>query len=364
MEQLKSYVRDLMMQEGISGYEGNAANVFLDIGKKNADEVCVDQIGNAIIKVKGTNRENPKKIMIFGHLDSLGLIVSKIDDSGFIFVDRLGGIPEKVLPGLRVKIRTVEKNYVPGIIAVKSHHATSADEKYKVDKVTEIYIDVGAKSKEEVLNVGIRVGCPMVYEPRYVELMGGRVSGTTVDNRAGCACMLRILDLISEQKPDVDVYVVGSVFEEFNLRGAIIAAREIKPDFAICIDVSLAGDTPETRGRFSGNMGEGPVVSLYNFHGRGTLNGNVAHEGLYQLARKCASEYDIPLQEFASTGMLTDSAYVQFEHKYIPCLDMGFPTRYTHSPIETFELSDLELLAQLVHKMLLNIDDNLKPSRF
>jgi len=122
-----------MMQEGISGYEGNAAKAFLAGGEKNADEAYTDKIGNAILKVNGANKENPLKIMVFGHLDSLGLIVSRIDDSGFIHVDRLGGIPEKVLPGLRVTIRTVNKNYIPGIIAVKSHHATSADEKYKVD---------------------------------------------------------------------------------------------------------------------------------------------------------------------------------------------------------------------------------------
>jgi len=126
----------------------------------------------------------------------------------------------------------------------------------------------------------------------------------------------------------------------------------------------LAGDTPETRSRFTGGLGEGPVVALYNFHGRGTLNGLVAHEGLYKLALRCAEKENIPLQEFASTGMLTDNAYVQFENGYIACLDMGFPARYTHSPVEMCDLNDLEMLSTLVHNMLLNIDDNLKVSRF
>jgi len=222
-----------MTQESISGYEGKVVKVFCGHAKKTADEVYVDRIGNAICKVKGTQKESKKKVMIFAHLDSLGLIASRITEQGFIHVDRLGGIPEKVLPGLRVSIRTIDDKYVPGIIAVKSHHATSAEEKYKVDKVTDLYIDIGASCKEDVLNAGIRVGCPMVYEPRYQELMGNRISGTAVDDRAGCACLLRILELIDKQRPDVETYVVGTTFEEFNLRGAMLAAREIKPDFAI-----------------------------------------------------------------------------------------------------------------------------------
>jgi len=353
-----------MTQESISGYEGKVVKVFCNHAKKVSDDVYVDRIGNAICKVKGTQNEDPHKVMIFAHLDSLGLVVSKVNEQGFIYVDRLGGIPEKVLPGLRVSIRTLDDKYLPGIIAVKSHHATSTEEKYKVDKVTDLYIDVGASCKEDVIRSGIRVGCPLVYEPRYEELLGNRISGTFVDNRAGCACLLRILDLIDMQKPGVDTYIVGSAFEEFNLRGAMMAAREIKPDFAICIDVTLAGDTPETLKRFTGDLGKGPVVSLYNFHGRGTLNGFIAHESLYKLAIQCAEKTNIPLQEFASTGVLSDSSYVQFENGYTACLDMGYPARYTHSPVEMCDLNDLELLSKLIHNMLLNIDDNLKTSRF
>ena len=362
--EMRQLLRQLMEKKGCSGYEKEAAKAFYGFATEISDEAYVDNIGNVICKVAGSQKDNPLKIMVFAHIDSLGFIINRIDDQGFIFIDRLGGIPEKVLPGLRVSVKTIDDEYLPGVIAVKSHHATSAEEKYKVDKVTDMYVDIGAKSAEEVLRSGVRVGCPIVYEPGYTELLGGRISGTFVDNRAGCAGLLRILHRLNEQRPPSDVYVVASTFEEFNLRGAMMAAKEIKPDFAICIDVSLAGDTPETRNRFSGELGKGPVVCLYNFHGRGTLNGTIAHEGLYKLAVKCAKQLSIPLQEFASVGMLTDNAYVQFENGYVACLDMGFPTRYTHSPVETFDVADLEMLCTLVHNMLQNINSDLKRSRY
>jgi len=361
---MKQILKELMEQKGCSGYEGDAARLFFQMTEKIADEVHIDKIGNVICKVKGTQKENPLKVMVFAHIDSLGLIISRIDDQGFILVDRLGGIPEKVLPGLRVSVRSTTGEYFPGVIAVKSHHATTPEEKYKVDKIADTYIDIGANCKEDVIELGIRVGCPIVYEPHYMELLGNRISGTTVDNRAGCACLVKILEHLKNKRPDMDVYVVATTFEEFNLRGAMMAAREIKPDFAICIDVSLAGDTPETRNRFNGDLGKGPVVALYNFHGRGTLNGTIAHEGLYKLAMKCAENLKMPLHEFASTGMLTDNSYLQFENGYVACIDMGFPTRYTHSPVETCDVGDIEMLSELVHNMLLNIDSNLSRSRY
>ena len=362
--EIKRYLKDLMLENGISGYEGDASRVFANHARKSADEVYCDKIGNVICKVKGTQKDTSLKVMVFSHIDSLGFVVSRIDDQGFVFVDRLGGIPEKVLPGLRLSIRTIEGDYIPGVFGVKSHHATSADEKYKVDVVTSMYIDVGAGCSDDVTKLGVRIGCPVVYEPSFTELIGNRIAGTFVDNRAGCACLLGILDNIKKKKPLVDVYVVATTFEEFNLRGGMMAAREIKPDFAICLDVTLAGDTPETRSRFNGDMGKGPTVTLYNFHGRGTLNGNIAHEGLYKLALRCAEQMKIPLQEYASTGMLSDAAYVQFENGYIPCIDLGFPTRYTHTPVETCDIDDLEKLADLTHNMLLNINADLKRSRY
>ncbi len=179
---------------------------------------------------------------------------------------------------------TIHETYIDGIFGVKSHHATSADEKYSVDPVTSLFIDIGASSKAEVLEAGIHVGCPVCYKPSFLKLQGTRISGTSVDNRGGCVALIGLAELLKKQRMKSTIYLVGTVWEEFNLRGAVVAANAIKPDLAICFDVTLTGDTKELAARYDTFLSRGPTVILYNFHGRGTLNGTIAHNGLYKLA--------------------------------------------------------------------------------
>ncbi len=360
---LAATLKDFMLTEAVSGYEKKMAYKLKDYFDEYADETTIDRAGNTIAEIRGTEPDVPR-IMIFAHTDQLGFIVRKIEESGLIQIDRLGGIPEKVLPALNVSVGTLSGDYVPGIIGNKAHHATAADEKYKVDLVTSLFIDVGARSRKEVLDLGIHVGCPVCYKPSFTALAGGRVSGTTVDNRGGCAALVGVAEALRKKRPPATVFLVGTVQEEFNLRGAIIAARRVRPDIAICFDVALSGDTPDLSGKYDIGLSKGPTVCLYNFHGRGTLNGTIAHAGLYRHALACAREADIPLQEFASLGLLTDNAYVQLEGQGVACLDMGFPARYTHSPIETCDLGDLEKLIRLATVMVGKIGRNFPVSRF
>jgi putative aminopeptidase FrvX len=360
---LLAVLKDFMLTEAVSGYEKKMAYKLKDRFSEYADETLIDRAGNTIAKFQGTDSNAPR-IMIFAHMDQLGFIVRKIEESGLIQIDRLGGIPEKVLPALNVSVSTIDGEYISGVIGNKAHHATSADEKYKVDVVTSLFIDIGARSKKDVLNAGIHVGCPVCYKPSFTQLMGNLVSGTTVDNRGGCSALVGIAEKLKTARPKATVFLVGSVWEEFNLRGAVFAARSIKPQAAICLDVALPGDTPDLSGRYDIGLSKGPTVTLYNFHGRGTLNGTLAHNGLYKHALLCAKEAEINLQEFASLGMLTDCAYVQMEGDYVACLDMGFPARYTHSPIETCDIGDLEKLVRLTAHMAGRIDKDFSTKRF
>jgi len=360
---ITAVLKDFMLTEAVSGYEKKMAYKMKAHLEKFADEVLIDRVGNTIAEFRGTDLEAPR-IMVFAHMDQLGFIVRRIEDNGLIQIDRLGGIPEKVLPGLKVSVATLEEDYIPGIIGNKAHHATSADEKYKVDLVTSLFVDIGASSKKEVLDLGIRIGRPICYKPSFTAMASGRVSGTTVDNRGGCAALVGVAEALRKRRPASTVFLVGSVQEEFNLRGAMIAARRVKPDMAICFDVSLSGDTPDLGGRYDIALSKGPTVCLYNFHGRGTLNGTIAHDGLYKHALLCAREAGIPLQEFASLGLLTDNAYVQLEGLGIACLDMGFPARYTHSPIETCDVGDLEKLVRLSAIMVEKIGKGFSVSRY
>jgi len=361
--ELISLIKDFMLTEAVSGYERRMAYKLKACFEKFSDQVSIDKAGNTIARFQGSDPDAPS-IMIFAHMDQLGFIVRKIENNGLIQIDRLGGIPEKVLPALNVSVSTIDGEYIPGMIGNKAHHATSADEKYKVDVVTSLFIDVGAKSRRDVIEAGVHVGCPVCYKPSFAQLMGTIVSGTTVDNRGGCSALVGLAESCMKNRPKATVFLVGTVWEEFNLRGAIFAARKLKPDLAICVDVALSGDTPDLAGRYDVCLSKGPTVTLYNFHGRGTLNGTIAHNGLYKLALGCAKTAGIPLQEFASLGMLTDNAYVQLEGEYIACLDMGFPARYTHSPIETCDLADIGQLVSLISDMVAALDKSFDARRY
>jgi len=356
-------LKDLMLTPAPSGYEKEMAYKLAAYLRPFCEEVRIDKVGNVIAKIAGRDPSLPRA-MVFGHMDQVGFIVRRIEADGSIQVDRLGGIPEKVLPGLQLLIRSEDGAWHPGVFGPKAHHATSAEEKYKVDPVTNLFIDVGASSAEEVRGLGIHVGCPAIYKPAFENLMGMRVTGTAVDNRGACAALISIAELLSENPPACDVFLVGTVWEEFNLRGAMMAARTVKPDLAIMLDVTLAGDTHDLRSRFEDVLGGGPCVQLYSFHGRGTLNGTLPHEPLFRLAKETAQAESLPLQRFASLGIITDAAYLQLEQEGVACLEMGFPARYTHTPIEVCDVRDIEALAALVSAMMRRVNEGFQLNRY
>ena len=360
---MKELLKKYMLLQGPSGYESKIAYELMSDLNQYSEHSEIDNIGNVIARING-NGENKKKIMILAHMDQIGFIVKNIDENGYLKLERLGGVPEKVLPGLEISIRNINDEYMAGVIGIKSHHATTPDEKYQVSKIDSIYVDIGADSAHEVRAKGIEIGCPAVYAPKYIEFEGNKVCGTSLDNRGGCACLVEIARHLSARKQPLDVFLVGTVWEEFNLRGAIIAARKIKPDIIICLDITLCGDTPDLKNIFNTKLGGGPVISMYSFHGRGTLNGMIAHEGLSKLAISLCDEENLKAQYFAAAGLLTDASYLQLENEGAAVLDLSFPVRYTHSPIEICDVSDLESLSKLVCRMVESLDDRFDVKRF
>ncbi len=359
----KELLKKFMTKFAPSGYEKEMAYCFRDHMAEYADEVVIDRIGNVIARFGDAEPSCPR-VMAFAHLDQLGFIVRRIEPDGFIQVDRLGGIPEKVLPGLNVRILAKQGEYIDGVFGSKSHHAAGPEEKYKVDVVTSQFIDIGARSGEEVRKLGIDIGCPAIYRPFAQDLQGEFVSGTAVDDRGGLVALLAAAGELKKNRPKAAVYLVGTVWEEFNLRGAMIAARTCKPDISISLDVVLTGDTRDLSGRYETVCGNGPSLILYSFHGRGTLNGTLPHQGLIDLAERTAREDDIPLQRFASLGILTDSSYAQLEGTGAAAIELGFPVRYTHTPAEVVHSGDIKQLGRLVAGMVKRVAGNFPINRY
>jgi putative aminopeptidase FrvX len=351
---LSEYLEDMAMIPALSGYEQKMYDYMENAFRKLNLNVEEDVFGNCITKIEGTDKDAPV-IMIFGHMDQLGFFVKYIDNNGFIYLERLGGISEKVLPGLAIQLQNHNGEMIDGVIGVKSHHITPPEEKYVVDKYQKLFVDVGADSYEEVLEMGIDVGCPVVYKPNFQRLKNKKVYATSLDNRIACSILLDLAQKLSTDRPENTVYLVGTVQEEYNLRGGMMAARSIQPQIAIALDVALECGTPDTLGVSRVHMGKGPVLSIYNFHGRGTLNGTIGHPAMVRLFEETAVRNKIPVQKSVNVGLLTDLSYVQLEGKGVYSLDVGIPCRYTHSPVEVCDLGDLELTSELLLKVLKNI---------
>lgn len=350
VERIEAFVKQLTTTPGLCGAEQRVCEIM-----KREFTACgisprVDAFGNCLAEIPGTDPDAPV-LMIFAHMDSLGFVVKYIDEQGFLKLERVGGIPEKALVNTQVQIGTRSGIYLDGVIGLKSHHLTPPEEKYIVDKYTNLFVDIGAKSREEVLDLGIDVGSPVVYKPKFTKLLGTTVLATYLDDRGGCAALLELAHTLTKTSRPSTVWLVASVLEEYNLRGAMLAARAIRPTMAICLDGGGPHDTPDLQGTGHLRMGGGPTMDLYNFHGRGTLNGTIAHPAMVRLAEAASCKLGIPLQRQAYVGGLTDLSYVQFENGGILCLDMGFAVRYCHGPCEVSDLSDIDKLTVVVAEM-------------
>ncbi len=346
LKRLKSLLSDLMMIPGLSGHEGRVRRHIAGELRKLGLEARTDRLGNLIATLEGD--ADAPSVMLFTHMDQLGFVVRKIEDDGFIRIERLGGVPERALPSQAVTICVGEGRDRVGLIANKSHHATTPEEKYKVVPYMDLYIDAGFASRAEAEAAGVLIGTPIVYRPQVVPISGTRIAGTSVDDRAGCAVIVEVARALVEAKKRPTVYLVFSVQEEFNLRGALTAAQVLKPDICIQLDLLLATDTPDMGYRGDVRLGGGPAMSLYSFHGRGTLNGTIPHPALVTLFEETSRAEKIPLQRSAHTGALTDSSYVQLVEGGVASIDVGFPMRYSHSSLEVCDVGDLEQLTQLL----------------
>lgn len=358
---IRDDLETLMMVPGLSGHEERVAKAI----RSRLDALGLahrtDRLGNVVVTVDGDI--NAPSVMLFTHMDQLGFIVRKVTDDGFIKVERLGGVPERALASQSVLLCVGQGSDAPAIIANKAHHATAPDEKFEVVRTPDLVIDAGFTSKAEAEAAGVRIGTPVVYQPNVQALGAHRIAGTSVDDRAGCAVQLAVAEALAGRSGGPTVHLVFSVQEEFNLRGAVVVAQTLKPDIAIQIDLMLATDTPDMAERGDMTLGGGPGISLYSFHGRGTLNGVIPHPAMVGLMEDTATKLAIPLQRSAQVGVLTDLSYVQLVGEGVASIDVGFPMRYSHASLEVCDLRDLDALATLLTGALADISPDFSLSR-
>lgn len=348
------FLKRLLATVSPSGYEDEAAQVWADEARTFADEVRSDTQGNVIAVV---NKGGKPRVMLAGHMDEIGFMITHIDDQGFLYFGQIGGWDPQIVQGQRVWIRT-KNGKIPGVIGKKPIHLIKEEDRNRVTKIEELWIDIGAKDKAEAEKL-VRIGDPAVIDYGFLELRNGLVVSRGFDDKAGAFVVLEAARMLAKLKPKAEVYAVATVQEEVGLRGAHTSAYGIDPLVGIAVDVGFATDFPtmaeEQKRVGAAKVGHGPMI------GRGpTYNHKVV-----ELLIETAQEHKIPYQlNGEPRGMGTDAYAMQMTRAGIAAGLVSVPNRYMHSPCELVSLSDLENAYQLIAYTVAQIDEKMSFTRF
>jgi len=329
---------------GVAGREEEVRVLMKELLKPNVDEVRVDKLGN-VVAVRRGKKDRPS-IMIAAHMDEVGLMVKNITKDGFVQFAKIGGIDDRILVAQKVILHT-ERRPVTGIIGTKPPHILKEEEKKKIIEADELFIDIGANSKNEVEKMGIRVGDPVSFDIKFTRLKNDIVVGKAFDDRIGCAILVEILKRVGEV--DCTVYGVGTIQEEVGLRGATTAAFGLYPDIGIAVDVTVAGGVPGVKDIEAPiKMGKGPSLTVAD-------RGLITHPKVLRLLVDAAEKLGIPYQLETGLGGTTDAAKISLTREGVPSGVISIPTRYIHSPVSMLSLDDAENSIKLSIEAIKNV---------
>ncbi|WP_411469453.1 M42 family metallopeptidase [Bacillus licheniformis] len=341
-------LKELTDAKGIPANEKEPRQVMKSYIEPFADEVTTDRLGSLI--AKKTGQADGPKIMIAGHLDEVGFMVTRIDDRGYLRFQTVGGWWSQVMLAQRVTVVT-KKGDITGIIGSKPPHVLSQEARKKSVDIKDMFIDIGASSREEAIEWGVLPGEQVVPYFEFTVMNNEKMLlAKAWDNRIGCAIAIDVLkNLKGADHPNV-VYGVGTVQEEVGLRGAKTAAHTIKPDIAFGVDVGIAGDTPGiTEKESASKMGKGPQIILYDAS-------MVSHKGLRDFVTNVADEAGIPYQFDALSGGGTDSGSIHLTANGVPALSITIATRYIHTHAAMLHRDDYEHAVKLITEVIKRLD--------
>ncbi len=345
-ENLLKKLKKLTELSGVSGHETEVVRFLRDQLGKIADEIEIDAMGN-VFALKRGNQDGPR-FMLAAHSDQIGAVVRWIDDDGFLRFERVGGTLNSLLVGRKVRVGDVF-----GVIGVKPGHYQTAEEKKQVPSTEELYIDVGAESREEARQLGVEIGTPVTYDDELsIFADGNHFCGAGVDDRAGCAVMWQLLEEVAGGNFAGELWAVATVQEEVGLRGAGVAAERVKPDFALALDTIPCGGTPDvSKSQLHLEIGKGPVFALVS----GPRGRAAAPPVIRNLLIDTAQKHEVPHQPVIFNGGNNDAASIQQAVKGIPAGSVTLPRRYSHSPVEVGDIRDMQatvdLLKAIVNEM-------------
>ncbi|WP_430487444.1 M42 family metallopeptidase [Priestia flexa] len=348
LDETLQMLKDLTDAKGIPGNEREPREVMKRYIESYADSISTDGLGSLIAEKVGD--EKGPKIMVAGHLDEVGFMVTQIDDKGFIRFQTVGGWWSQVMLAQRVTIVT-RKGDITGVIGSKPPHILPAEVRKKTVEIKDMFIDIGASSREEAMEWGVKPGDQIVPYFEFTVMNNEKMLlAKAWDNRIGCAIAIDVLkNLKGQEHPNV-VYGVGTAQEEVGLRGAKTSANLIQPDIAFGVDVGIAGDTPGVSEKEAASkMGEGPQIILYDAS-------MVSHKGLRDFVTDVADEINIPYQFDAISGGGTDSGAIHISANGVPALSITIATRYIHSHAAMLHRDDYENAVKLITEVIKKLD--------
>jgi putative aminopeptidase FrvX len=334
-------LRDLLVARGPSGYETAPAAVWSEAASAFA-RVSTDLVGTplALVAPKHGYEKPHRRLLVMGHIDEIGLIVTHIDDDGYLWFREVGGWDPQILVGQRVVLDT-RGGQVAGVVGKKPIHLLRDEERKKVPEIRDLHIDIGARDGKQARGL-VRIGDVAVIDAQPLELPNGRLSSRALDNRLGSFVALEAARLVAEAGgAQWEIASVAAAQEETVFGGSRTSAFSLEPDAAVVVDVTHATDAPGIDIKEAGKheLGSGPVIT----------RGSTLNDAVFELLCEAGEAEKIPFTVEASgraTG--TDADAVHISRGGVPTGLVSIPIRYMHSPVELVQLEDVEASARLI----------------
>ncbi len=349
MAEIPSLLDKLLRTAAPSGYEAPAASVWRE--EAAFASLSTDGLGSSIARIG----EAVPLLAVVGHIDEIGLVVTHVDEKGFLWFAPVGGWDPQILVGQRVEVQGKDGT-VPGVVGRKPIHLLEADQRKKVVELKGLHIDVGAADRDEAATL-VRVGDPVVIAAEPSRLAGDRLVSRAMDNRLGAYVALEALRRCHERASLSGSFAaIAAVQEEIGLFGARTSAFELRPDLAVAVDVTHATDAPGVDEKEVGShpLGSGPAI------GRGSTLSPKVFELLVETAEEAGIEHTISA---SGRGTSTDADAIQISRSGIPTGLVSIPLRYMHSPVELVDLGDVEATVELIAAFAARLDDGIDLSR-
>lgn len=342
-------LQQLCEASAVSGDEQEVRSVLINALESGVDEITFDGLGSFVAR-KG---ERGPKVAIVGHMDEVGFMVTHIDEGGFIRFTTIGGWWNQSMLNHQVTVRTRAGAKIPGVIGSVAPHALTEKQKQQPLSFDEMFIDIGANSREEVEKQGVAVGDFISPEANFARWGDDKIVGKALDNRVGCALMAELLQAVDN--PEIILYGVGSVEEEVGLRGAQTSAEHIKPDVVIVLDTAVAGDVPGIDSiKYPLKLGDGPGLMLFDKR-------YFPNQRLVAALKESAKLSGAPLQFCTMKTGATDGGRYNVMGGGRPVAALCLPTRYLHANSGMISAKDYDALFTLVRELLVSLTaDNVK----